>query len=166
MKRNLSLPIFAVWLVVAVAVLGLAARPARAEVGVGLFVGQPTGIDLKLDLQRKTALDIVAGWKDFDDDGRDGYAHLTFLVNLGNARGRSVVVPFRLGIGGAVWDRGGDFGDDVNIAVRAPFQVGIRFRRTPLEIYGEVALVLVFIDENDNEDNVDADGGIGLRVYF
>jgi hypothetical protein len=107
----------------------------------------------------------VVGWDDFDD-GRSGYAHLTFLVNLGNARGRSVVVPFRLGIGGAVFDDGGDFGDDINIAVRAPFEVGIRFRRTPLEIYGEVALVLVLVDENNNRDHVDADGGVGLRIYF
>lgn len=162
MKRNLLLPIFAV--VVVVAMLAATVRPARAEIGIGLFVGQPTGLDIKLDLQRKTALDIVAGWKYFDDDGRDPYGHLTFLVNLTNARGRDVVVPFRLGIGGAVWDAGS--GDDVNIAVRAPFEVGIRFRRTPLEIYGEVALVLVLIDENDNDDNIDADGGIGLRVYF
>lgn len=166
MKRNLSLPIFAILAAGAVAAIVLPARPARAEVGIGLFVGQPTGLDVKLDLQRKTALDIVAGWKDFDDDGRDGYAHVTFLVNLGNARGRSVVVPFRLGIGGAVWDRGGDFGDDVNLAVRAPFEIGLRFRRTPLEIYGEIALVLVLLDEHNDEENVDADGGVGLRVYF
>jgi hypothetical protein len=163
MKRNLSLPILVVAVVVAVLA---AARPARAEVGIGIFVGQPTGLDLKLDLQRKTALDIVGGWKGFDDDDHAGYVHVTFLVNLANVRGSSVVVPFRLGIGGAVWDRGGDFGDDINLAARAPFEVGIRFRRTPLEIYGEVALVLVLLDENDNEDNVDADGGIGLRVYF
>jgi hypothetical protein len=165
MKRNLLFPIWVV-LVVA-ALLGTTARPARAEVGVGLFVGQPTGLDVKLDLQRKTALDFVIGWNDFDDDrGRDGYAHLTFLVNLANVRGRSVLVPFRLGVGGAVFDDNRDFGDDINIAVRAPFEVGIRFRRTPLEIYGELALVVVLIDENDNHDDIDADGGIGLRVYF
>ena len=161
MKRNLSLPILAA---LVVAALVAAARPARAEIGIGLFVGQPTGLDLKLDLQRKTALDIVAGWKGFDDGDHSGYAHLTFLVNLGNARGRSIVVPFRLGVGGAVWDRGGDFGDDINIAVRAPFEVGIRFRRTPLEIYGEVAVKGTFV-END-VIHFDVDGGIGIRFYF
>ncbi|HUQ05120.1 MAG TPA: hypothetical protein VM261_21605, partial [Kofleriaceae bacterium] len=119
------------------------------------------------DLERKTALDFVIGWNDFDDDnGRDGYAHLTFLVNIANVRGRSVLLPFRLGVGAAVFDDNRDFGDDINIAVRAPFELGIRFRSTPLEIYGELALVVVLIDENDNHDDVDADGGIGLRVYF
>jgi hypothetical protein len=164
MKRNLLLP-FSVVLVVAA--LLTTARPARAEVGIGLIVGQPTGLDVKLDLQRKTALDFVIGWNDFDDDrGRDGYAHVAFLVNLANVRGRSVIVPFRLGIGGAVFDDNDNFGDDINIAVRAPFEVGFRFRSTPLEIYGELALVIVLLDENDNHDDVDIDGGIGLRVYF
>jgi hypothetical protein len=155
--------------IVVAVVMGLfvvSARPARAEIGVGVFLGQPTGFDLKIDLQRRSALDIVVGWEDFDDDGRDGYAHLTYLVGLGVARGRSVLVPFRLGVGGVVYGGAGDFGDEVNIGVRAPFEVGIRFRRTPLEIYGEVAVKLTLLDDNDNDDAVDADGGIGLRVYF
>lgn len=164
MKRILSLPIL-VAAVVAVAVLGGTAAPARADVGVGLFVGQPTGLDIKLGLARRSALDIVIGWDDFDD-GRDGYAHVTYLINLGNARGRSVTVPFRLGIGGAVWGGGGDFGDEINVGVRAPFEIGLRFHSAPLEIYGEVALRLTLVDENDNDDDVDGDGGIGLRVYF
>ena len=152
---------------VMVAVLAMPARPAQADIGVGIFLGQPTGLDVKIDLQRRSALDLVFGWDDFDDDrGRDGYAHLTYLINLGTARGRSVLVPFRLGIGGVVYGGGGDFGDEINVGVRAPFEVGLRFRRTPLEIYGEVAVKLTLLDDNDNNDNVDADGGIGLRVYF
>ncbi len=142
------------------------ARPAQAEIGVGIFLGQPTGFDLKVDLQRRSALDIVVGWEDFDDDNRDGYAHVTYLVSLGAARGRSVLVPFRLGIGGVVYGGAGDFGDELNLGVRAPAQIGLRFRRTPLELYGEVANKLTFLDDNDNDDSIDADGGIGMRVYF
>ncbi len=151
--------------VVAAAALALTATPARAEVGVGVFLGQPTGLDLKLDLARRSALDIVIGWEYFDD-GRDGYAHLTYLVGLGAARGRSVLIPFRLGIGVAAYGGAGDFGDEVNIAVRAPFEVGIRFRSAPIEIYGEIALKLTLLDENENDDDIDFDGGIGMRIYF
>ncbi|HVK74771.1 MAG TPA: hypothetical protein VM734_15690 [Kofleriaceae bacterium] len=155
-------------LAAAVAATTVAAKPANAEVGVGIFLGQPTGFDLKLDLSRRTALDFVVGWADYDEDrGRDGYVHATFLANLGNARGRSVVVPFRVGIGGAFYDDGGrDFGDDINIAVRAPFEIGIRFKSAPVEIYGEVAIKLTLIDEGYDDDDVDADGGLGLRIYF
>jgi hypothetical protein len=164
MKTSLTL---AMIVAVVMGTLVASARPAQAEIGVGLFLGQPTGLDVKIDLQRRSALDLVIGWDDFDDDrGRDGYAHLTYLVGLGVARGRSVLVPFRLGIGGVVYGGAGDFGDEVNVGVRAPFEVGLRFRRTPLEIYGEVAIKLTLLDDNDNDDDVDADGGIGLRVYF
>lgn len=164
MKRNLSI---AVLVATVVGLLGASARPARAEIGVGIFLGQPTGFDLKIDLQRRSALDIVIGWDDFDDDrGRDGYAHLTYLVGLGAARGRSVLVPFRLGIGAVAYGGGGDFGDELNLGVRAPFEVGLRFRRTPLEIYGEIAIKLTLLDDGNDDDDVDADGGIGLRVYF
>ncbi len=162
MKPTLSLPILAAVIVAVMAT----ARPAQAEVGVGVFLGQPTGLDIKLDLARRAALDIVIGWEDFDDDGRDGYAHVTYLVGLGAARGRSVFVPFRLGVGGVVYGGAGDFGDEVNVGVRAPFEIGLRFRRTPLEIYGEIALKLTLLDDGDNDDPVDADGGVGLRVYF
>ena len=46
--------------------------------------------------------------------------------------------PLRLGIGAAVYG----FRDDVNAAVRVPFEVGLQFRSTPLEIYGEIAMLL------------------------
>lgn len=148
-----------------VAVLAATPAVARADLGVGLFVGQPTGLDLKIGLERRTALDVVIGW-DRLNDGRVDYAHATFLANLGVARGRSVLVPFRIGVGVAVFDGAGAFGDEVNVAVRAPIELGLRFRRTPVELYGELALTLTLIDGNDNHDDVDGDGGVGLRVYF
>ncbi|MBK7072668.1 MAG: hypothetical protein IPH44_10220 [Myxococcales bacterium] len=138
---------------------------ARADLGVGVFVGQPTGLDLKIGLERRTALDVVIGW-DRLNDGRVDYAHATFLANLGVARGRSVLVPLRVGVGVAAFDGAGGFGDEVNLAVRAPIELGLRFRRTPIEIYGELALKLTLVDGNDDHDDVDGDGGIGLRVYF
>jgi hypothetical protein len=42
----------------------------------------------------------------------------------------------------------------------------LRFRRTPVEIYGEIALKLTFIDEDNDHRTVDLDGGIGIRFYF
>jgi hypothetical protein len=148
------------------AALTFAPRPARAEFGVGLFIGDPVGLTLKADLQRRTALEVLIGERGYNDRRWNSYyGHVTFLLTPFAARGRSVIVPFRLGIGGAIYDEGNDFGD-ANLAVRAPFQVAFRFRRVPLELYFELSLLLTFIDSNDNEDLVDLDGGLGLRVYF
>ncbi len=144
-------------LVVMALVLGTGS--ARAEsIALGVFLGQPTGLDIKIGLQGRSALDIVIGANQFDDP-RLSYGHVQYLALLGVVRGRSVNVPFRLGIGGAVI---GVTDDNTVFAARAPFQLGLRFRRSPLEIYGEIAFVLVFNDGTDT----DVDGGLGLRVYF
>jgi hypothetical protein len=129
---------------------------ARADVGLGLFLGEPTGLDLKLDLQRRSALDIVLGFSTFRD-GRADYGHLTYLLTPVIGHGRSVSVPLRLGIGVAVFDT-----NDTNVAVRAPLEIGLMFHSVPLELYGEIALFVPFVR------NVDAElqGGIGLRFYF
>jgi hypothetical protein len=47
-----------------------------------------------------------------------------------------------------------------------PLEVGLWFRRTPLEIYGEIALLLTVLDSNSNYDRLRLQGGIGLRFYF
>ena len=47
------------------------------------------------------ALDIVIGETSFRD-GRSGYGHLTYLLTPIVARGSSVDVPIRLGIGAAL----------------------------------------------------------------
>jgi hypothetical protein len=148
-------------LVVALLLLVAAPAAARAEVGIGLFVGDPAGLDLKFGVGHKSALDVLVGWNTFRD-GRTGYGHLTYLYQPFVGVGRSVVVPLRIGIGGAFYGNE----NDVNVGVRAPLELGIRFRGTPIELYGEIALLLTFIDDNDNRDDIDLQGGIGLRFYF
>jgi len=135
---------------------------ARAEVGIGMFLGEPLGVDVKIDLQRRQALDLLFGVVSIRD--RDySYGHVTYLVTAGVGRGRTVLVPLRLGIGAAMF---GVVEGDVNIAARAPLEIALLFRRAPLEIYGEIALKLTFVREDGGDTALDADGGIGLRFYF
>jgi hypothetical protein len=156
---------------VVVAVLWFASAPAvaRAEVGIGIFVGEPTGLDVKLDLARRSALDIVLGvyshYNRFNDGS--GYAHLTYLVQPFVSYGDGIIVPLRVGIGVAVFDDYGRYDDDINVAARVPFELGLRFRNTPLEIYFEIAVKMTFIDADPNDHPfLDLDGGVGLRFYL
>jgi hypothetical protein len=132
--------------------------PAHADFGLGLFLGEPTGLDLKIGIGNRSALDIVLGYTTFDS-GRSGYGHLTYLVTPLVGQGQSVLVPLRLGIGGAVFGSG----DNLDVAVRAPLEVALRLRRTPLEFYGEIALALVLFD---GDVRLDVQGGLGFRLYF
>jgi len=134
---------------------------ANADIGLGLFLGDPSGLDVKIGLERRSALDLLLGWNTFRD-GRTGYGHLTYLYQVANGRGRSVRVPLRIGIGGAIYGHE----DDINVGVRAPLELGLRFTRTPIEVYGEIAVLVTFIDDNNNYDDIDLQGGVGLRFYF
>jgi len=154
------------YIAAALATATVIAAPAAAHagIGVGLFVGEPLGLTIKADLKRRTAIEVLLGVDDYDNDrGRDGYAHLTFLASPFVAKGESVLIPFRLGIGAAVYDDGGD--DDVEVGVRAPFQLAFQFRSTPIELYLEISLLLELIDEDDNDD-LHFGGGLGFRMYF
>jgi len=141
-------------------VLAARATPARADFGLGLFLGEPTGLDLKIGLGNRSALDLVLG-VDTYREGRANYGHLTYLVTPIVAHGDSVLVPIRFGIGGALFGTS----DDIRFAVRAPFELALRFRRAPLEFYGELALALVFFTPNDNL-RLELQGGLGFRIFF
>jgi hypothetical protein len=147
--------------VILVLVLLAAASPstARADTALGVFVGQPFGLDLKLGMGRRNALDIVVGASDYRD-GALNYVHLTYLVTVARGHGDGVLIPLRLGIGGAILG----FDNDIDVAARVPLQLGLRFR-SKIELYGEIALKLTFIDD-DRGAFADLDGGIGLRFYF
>jgi hypothetical protein len=142
-------------------ILAVAAVPraAHAEggVGLGIFVGDPFGLDLKIDLQRRSALDVVIGVNTIRD-GRTDYGHLTYLVTPVIGHGRSVAVPLRLGIGVAVFN----VRNDVDVGVRAPLEVAFMFRSAPIELYGEIALLVPFVHDVE----ADLQGGIGFRIYF
>ena len=130
--------------------------PARADFGLGLFLGDPTGLDMKVGLSGRSGLDILFGFTNIH--GNTGYGHLTYLVTPVVAQGSSVLVPVRLGIGAALYGPS----SDINFAARAPFEVGLRLRRTPLEIYGEIALLLTLFEPV----HADVQAGLGFRVFL
>jgi hypothetical protein len=148
-------------LVLAMLLVAAFESTSRAEsVGIGLFLGEPSGLDLKVGLSAKSSIDIVIGQTSFRENRTD-YLHVTWLLTPFVARGRSVLVPFRIGIGAAAI---GVVDDNPHAAVRVPLEIGFRFRRTPIEIYGEVAIKGVFVEEDFI--TFDVDGGIGIRFYF
>ncbi|HEY4178523.1 MAG TPA: hypothetical protein VGM90_16865 [Kofleriaceae bacterium] len=141
----------------AVVFTAVAQREARADViGLGVFVGEPAGLDIKVDFKPRSSLESVIGWTTFRD-GRTNYGHLTYLYTLATATSATLSIPLRLGIGGAIYNT-----NDVQLGARVPLELGLRFRRTPIEIYGEIALFVRLT----NDTGFDTQGGIGLRFYF
>jgi len=150
------------WVTIAVAAaIAAGSAPARAEgVALGVFVGEPLGLDVLTGLSGDGALDFVIGVSSWRGAGREiSYGHLTYLHRLTAARGRHVSLPLRLGLGGALR---GVLESDVKVAARVPLEVGLQFNGTPLELYGEIAFVLQLIDRVDTDVN----GGVGIRLFL
>lgn len=149
----------------ALAVTAVASAPAQADVGLGVFIGEPIGVNLKVDLDRRSSLDLLFGATSARKT-RSNYGHVSYLVAPVIGHGRRVSIHLRLGLGVALFDDDNGFADEVNVAVRTPLQIGWVFRRVPLEIYAEAALKLNLIDSGDDLQFLDLDAGAGVRLLF
>lgn len=145
--------------------VGLSAPEASAqEVGLGVVLGDPTGLTAKFLLDQRSAFDIAFG-ADLDDDD-DFQLHFDYLFSpFSLPSSGQVTIPFYFGIGGVVeFDDNDGNNDDADIGVRVPVGLSFLFQRARMEIFAEFGLELLIIE--DNNDEVDVDGGIGFRYYF
>lgn len=148
----------------AVGVSAPAAAQSRAggTFGVGLVLGDPTGVTAEYNRRTRgfgNAIEAAVGIDTFDDDHL--YAHLVWKFYLTEiARGRDIDVPLYAGVGPWLAEAGGD--DDLHVGARAPFGIALDFRHAPVQVYFELAFVLRVVDD------VDAGIGaaLGFRYYF
>lgn len=158
-------------ILLAAAVLAVVPRAASAQpaekgvLGVGLIIGEPTGVSAKYYLSDDRAIDAAVGGAIV---GRGIQAHADFLWHPWILEQKeSFALPLYLGVGGRILDHNGGGGDDddVHIGVRAPVGVLFDFTKVPLDVFAEVAGVLDFRTEGDTF-GVALNAGIGARYYF
>jgi hypothetical protein len=130
-----------------------------AKFGVGIIVGEPTGLSLKYWLNDTMAVDGALGWSHRDDT--DLYLHSDILWHDSDlipvSQGR---LPLYFGVGGLVRFR--DDNNDNEIGVRAPVGLSYMFENLPMDIFVEVAPTI------DIAPNIrgEVTGGIGIRYWF
>lgn len=129
---------------------------SKGEKGIGLMIGDPTGISFKNWTSSKTAFDLGAAWSLENNGGisihGDYLWHNWFDVDKGN-------FAFYYGIGARarfVEDQ------DSNIGVRIPLGVNYLFTDAPLDLFIEIAPIVDLIPDTD----ANGDGAIGIRYYF
>ena len=153
----------------AVAAVALCAQTAYAQqhrprgaLGLGLSLGDPTGFTAEYYPRKPgfgQAVELTLGLDTFDDGNI--YLHVQWKFYLADlARGSAVDVPIYVGVG--PWIAEG--GNDLHLGGRAPFGIALEFRRTPLQLFFELALYLVVI--NDDPGDLDLGGTIGFRYFF
>ncbi|PKL25117.1 MAG: hypothetical protein CVV47_07490 [Spirochaetae bacterium HGW-Spirochaetae-3] len=138
----------------------LAGQPADGPMGIGIFLGQPTGVTFEMDLSKATWLDFKAAWD--LAAGQGGYS----IMLQGNyeiafpgmiAIETALFTPF-VGAGALVqlYDGGANFG------VRVPGGVSYRFTNVPLELFLEAGLDIYLLPGF----TLDMSGGLGARYRF
>lgn len=157
--------------------LGLAlvalSTPAHAEgvekgaLGVGIIIGEPTGVSAKLYLRDDQAIQaalavssVVGGFQ----------VHADYLLHPFILEERDeFTLPAYVGAGVSLLQHGGE-DDDFRVGVRAVAGLLFDFKEVPLDVFAEVAGVGQYTFGSDSDSvnglGVALNGGIGARYYF
>jgi hypothetical protein len=181
MKRTLTITI------VAAVLLGgaLAARPAQAtevgygrKFGLGVVLGDPTGLSAKLWVAPTNAIDFGLGWWGWgvnngcwvDNIGRShcdnsfsgGTFNADYLWQSNIVRG-TAQLDWHIGAGGRFIWWGGCSGDCVQFGARVPIGLDLMFQNPNfLEVFFELAPALMVVPGVF----LAVEGGLGVRGYF
>lgn len=144
----------------------LSAQQATAQskkFGLGVMIGEPTGISAKLWTSNNNALAFGLGWSTYhpryDDSGSRVHFHMDYLWHSFDAIRSEERFAFHYGIGGRFKDRGGDNG---SIAVRGVGGLNWLPRDAPMDVFFELAPSL----ELTPSTGFGIDGALGARFYF
>jgi len=131
---------------------------AEEQFGLGIMVGQPTGLNGKYFIDKYNALDVGFGWSlDSDHDFHiyaDYLYHIYSLIDSGAGE-----APIYLGVGARAVFRDNK---DNKSGFRFPLGVEHLFKSVPFDVFAEI--VPIFNVSPDTE--FDLEGVVGARFYF
>jgi len=137
--------------------LALNSFSQSSNFGLGLIIGEPTGLSAKYWTGESTAFDGSLAWS---VNGRYDAIHLhaDFLKHkFGLISVDKGQLPLYFGLGAKVV-----MANDPVIGIRIPLGISYIFDGTPLDAFFEIVPVLNLIPSTE----FDVDGAIGLRYYF
>ncbi|HEY0252698.1 MAG TPA: hypothetical protein VGC41_14280 [Kofleriaceae bacterium] len=147
--------------------VGEKGRPAeKGTLGVGIIVGEPTGICAKIYLAKDRALQIAAG-SAFISNGLQLHADYVFHPWILQDRD-SFVLPVYIGPGVRVIDYSGGSNGDSHFAagIRGVAGLLFDFKSVPLDAFLEIAGVFEYDFKSGNGAGAAVNFGGGVRYYF
>ena len=125
-------------------------------IGVGLIVGEPTGISGKYWTGSTTAFDAALAWSFVDENAFQIHADYLFhnirLITISEGK-----LPFYYGIGARL-----KTANDIKLGVRVPLGSAYLFQNVPVDIFVEVVPILDLIPKTDFQINA----ALGARYFF
>lgn len=142
--------------IIAICIIISPAFAQDGKFGLGVVLGEPTGISAKLWLGETSAIDGVVAWSFINNSSitihADYLLHFLDVFSLEEKR-----IPLYVGIGGTI-----SLATETAFGVRIPFGATYFFDSVPLDIFLEVAPIFLFLPAT----TFDFSGGIGVRYYF
>ena len=126
--------------------------------GLGIIVGEPTGLDAKFWLGESSALQAAVAWS--TQKNTSFHFHLDYIMHRFDLIDvKSGRFPLYYGIGGRFRVR--DNSDD-DLGIRIPIGLSYMFANDPFDIFVEVVPILDLVPDTD----FDLNAAIGFRWFF
>lgn len=146
-----------------------AAQPVeKGAFGIGLILGEPTGVSAKLYLDDETAVQAAVG-SAFIGGGLQVHGDYLWHPWILEERDSFVLLAYvGPGVRFIYYDQGRDGSDFVAVGARGVGGVVFDFKEIPLDVFAEVAGVAEwqFGDDPDNGFALAINAGAGARYYF
>jgi hypothetical protein len=124
--------------------------------GIGVMMGEPTGLSAKGWITSRSAFDGGLAWS-FRGDGYM-HAHMDYLWHFTEViNSTQQVIPY-LGIGGRLTG----FRSAATVGVRVAGGLAWLPSGSPLDVFVEIAPIVDIVPET----RASANAGVGLRIYF
>lgn len=125
--------------------------------GLGIVIGEPTGVSFKQWTTQETALAGAVAWS-FEDETAF-HAHVDYLIHRPGPTGVGEgTMLLYFGIGGRLKAEE----EDTRVGMRVPLGIDYVFAGAPMDVFFEVAPLLDLAPGTEFRVN----GGIGVRYHF
>jgi hypothetical protein len=129
--------------------------------GLGIIIGEPTGISLKAWMSKTSAVDAGLAWS-FVNEG-SAHIHVDYLHHIYDViKIESGKLPLYVGIGGRIKIKNNKGNNDNRVGIRIPLGIDYMFASAPVDIFLEIAPILDLTPET----KISVNGGLGFRYFF
>jgi len=128
----------------------------NGKLGLGIILGEPTGLSAKLWTGKTMAFDAGAAWSFVSGGFFQVHGDLLFH-NFDLFKAYTGKWALYYGFGGRV-----KFADQTIVSVRVPIGISYQFEKTAIELFFEVVPMLDLVPATE----VGISGGAGFRYFF
>jgi hypothetical protein len=141
---------------------GLSYGESKHNIGLGLIVGEPTGVSFKLWSKQTVAFDAAAAWSLVG--GEYFQVHGDFLLhNFNLFRVETGRMSLFYGAGARLkFAEDALGGSETIFSLRVPVGLAYEFEKTPIELFLEIVPMLDLVPATE----LQLAGAVGFRYYF